>query len=106
MERNGTLVLALFLCWTLLAVPLPAYALRCGNWLVDEGDTKPYVYRACGEPDYQEVTGYRYTGRSKLKIEIWFYDFGPQRFTQTLTFHGNRLVRIEAGEYGIKTYRK
>lgn len=106
MERNGNLAIVFLLCCALVAAPLPAHALRCGSRVVDEGDTKPYVYRACGEPDYQEVTGYQYTGRGRLKIEIWFYDLGPQKFTQTLTFHGNRLVRIEAGEYGTKTFRK
>lgn len=83
-----------------------AFGLRCGNDLVDEGDTKVDVYRACGEPDYRDVTGFREIGRSTVKIEIWFYDFGPQKFTQTLTFYGNRLARIEAGDYGTKTFGK
>ena len=77
-----------------------ALALRCGSHLVAEGDTKLQVLGACGEPDYKEWIGYREIGPDTVRIESWFYDFGSLRFTQTLTFHGSRLIRIEAGDYG------
>ncbi|MCG6893018.1 MAG: DUF2845 domain-containing protein [Desulfobacteraceae bacterium] len=106
MRCHRIVAVTVVLCTALLVVPPAAFSLRCGSQIVERGDTKQRVYRACGEPDYQEVTGFQDIGRATVKIEIWFYDFGPQKFTQTLTFHGNRLVRIEAGDYGVKTFRK
>ena len=97
---------SVILVMVVLLSSAPALALRCGTKVIERGDSKQRVYRACGEPDYQDVIGVRYLGNSEVKIEIWYYDFGTQKFTQTLTFHGNRLVRIEAGDYGEKTFRK
>ena len=83
---------------SLMIIAADAHAFRCGNALVAEGDTKIDVLRACGEPDYREFIGSREIGPNTVTMEIWVYDFGPLKFTQTLTFHGHRLVRIEAGD--------
>lgn len=47
----------------------------------------------------------RYRGRKQacrisINIEEWFYNFGRHRFTRTLIFENNRLVKIDVGSYG------
>ena len=50
---TNKLVLALLL--TLITSPIQA--MRCGNRLVQEGDTKLEVLRKCGEPTFSEGSG-------------------------------------------------
>lgn len=70
-ERTGYLLLV-----ALLSIPLAIQArepMRCGNELVDRGDTKEQVLRACGEPDY--VDGYR-----------WYYQTGQTEPARIVVF--------------------
>ena len=94
----------------------PAWALRCGNRIVVEGDYKFQVLRRCGEPDYKESrVEYRSTrlrGSSVLQpgidvnqmvpilVEEWTYDFGPNRFVEVLYFEAGRVVGIRSLGYG------
>lgn len=76
---------------------LPAYALRCGTDIVDEGDLKFEVLESCGEPISREVIGYvdsvRLNDRIRvMNIEEWIYQIHGNY--QSLEFEGNRLVRI------------
>ena len=66
---------------------------RCGNALVEKGDTTYEVLRACGGPDYREYLPH-------TAEEAWFYDCGANRFIKILTFRNSRLRRIDTGGYG------
>ena len=73
-----------------------AGTLRCGSKLINEGDRAFEVQRKCGEPEYRDLVGYTggNYGDRELVIEEWVY--GPTNgMLSTLTFQGNRLVRIE-----------
>jgi hypothetical protein len=107
--RTLIVLLVLLFC---AGVP-PAYALRCGNRLVDVGDGQATVLRKCGEPATREwrviyrpqlvsdpVTGFPRTEYVPVEIEVWLYNFGPQRFMQELSFEAGRLITIEPLEYG------
>ena len=60
----------------------------------DFDEEHTYYYR-------QTPSGRHYQGCKEIvTIEEWFYNFGPNRFTQTLIFENNRLVNIVRGEYG------
>ena len=86
---------------------------NCGEptW-VDERQEERIVrhcYRSPTSPDFdREFNEYRYQRDGRwytgckifVTIEEWFYNFGPNRLTQTLTFENNRLVHIETGRYG------
>lgn len=86
---------------------------NCGEptW-VDQREEERIVrhcYRGYPSQDFgQEYHEYRYQRDGKwytgckifVIIEEWFYNFGPNRLTQTLTFENNRLVHIETGRYG------
>lgn len=78
-----------------------AAALRCGTDLITEGDYAYEVRRACGEPDAIRPLGdplYRDRGPSE---EIWYYDFGDNRFLRALHFREGRLRRIETADRGM-----
>jgi hypothetical protein len=102
-----------------------ADSMRCGNKLVYSGDTTYTVRTKCGEPDdvihrseirtvSHEVSAPCEDRQSRAKcsrtvetsvevvIDEWTYDFGSNRFIETLRFEDGKLVRIKDGEYGQK----
>jgi len=93
-----------------LVFPVPsAWALRCGNRIVDAGDSKFDVLVRCGEPAAIEQRGEELIektaeGRTRSSIvttEEWIYNFGPTQFLSILTFRDERLVSIEQRGYGF-----
>lgn len=82
---------------TAVLLAAPAFGLRCGSDLVDEGDFKIEVLKACGEPLSREVIGTRETpyggGELELLLEEWIVDNGNNYYR--LLFEGNRLILIE-----------
>ncbi len=112
--------LGLILLLTLIA--LPGQAMRCGNRLVQKGDTKLEVVNKCGEPTFSEGSGIieqedeiaaadrlndqllligRHQSRFSQPVESWHYNCGANRFSRVLTFVGPYLQRIETAERGI-----
>ncbi|MDF1818719.1 MAG: DUF2845 domain-containing protein [Immundisolibacteraceae bacterium] len=112
--------LGLMLLLTLIA--LPGQAMRCGNRLVQKGDTKLEVVNKCGEPTFSEGSGIieqedeiaaadrlndqllligRHQSRFSQPVESWHYNCGANRFSRVLTFVGPYLQRIETAERGI-----
>ena len=90
----------LFLCNAALA---DSMTLRCGNKLVEIGDTADAVRRVCGEPDSieRDTKTFRNGGRlggicfhGTVPIERWRYDRGSTRFTAILVLADGKLVRI------------
>lgn len=92
----------------------PVYALRCGNRLVDVGDSQSTVVRKCGKPVTTEqrvvyrpqpgqdpFTDSLHTIYALVVIEVWLYNFGPRRFMQELSFEAGRLITIEPLGYGF-----
>ena len=82
----------------LLLQGAPAAALRCGSELIDEGDLKHEVLRACGEPVSREIIGTserpgQGSRENVLLLEEWIIE--SRRYYYSLIFEGNRLVRIE-----------
>lgn len=93
----------------------PAWALRCGTYLVDVGMQKTEVLQRCGTPTSQEKKTERRFVRQRsgfpnqpifierevfVDIEEWIYNFGPTQFMQRLVFEEGRLVKIEDLSYG------
>ncbi len=94
-------------CSILIAVAAPpalADALRCGNSLVQEGDTQGYVAEKCGEPSSKQTftepvyarrangTAYEVGTTSK---DVWRYKRGPGQFPAVLTFEEGVLKKLE-----------
>ena len=110
----------LLLLLTLIA--LPGQAMRCGNRLVQKGDTKLEVVNKCGEPTFTEGSGIveqedeiatadrlndqllligRHQSRFSRPVESWHYNCGANRFSRVLTFVGPYLQRIETAARGV-----
>jgi hypothetical protein len=93
-------VVFLFLPWALLSLAGQSKdtMLRCGNDLIDIGDSKNRVVYLCGQPFSKEVIGHTELPENKGGIEFiierWTYDTSVRYFT-ILTFKGDRLVRME-----------
>lgn len=117
---------ALFLALVLLMEP--AYALRCGNRIVSEGDHQLKIQKYCGEPtaiQYRTIyrsgfpaTRYRH-GRSEInpagasnellihnrslvevQIEEWTYNFGPRRLMRVIRFENGVVTDVRHIGYG------
>lgn len=74
-----------------IVVSEQSVALRCGNKLVDVGDSKPKVNFVCGEPDYKELREIAYpdycSNRVDFNEQSSFYYRGRSR--QYLPHHLN-----------------
>jgi hypothetical protein len=107
----------LVLTLLLSAPPAEAASLRCGSELASEGATKADVLMKCGEPamrDSREVkVKVKNTDRSgedgdetsesvtvTRVIDMWIYNFGPNRFMQIAEFENGVLVEVRSGGYG------
>jgi hypothetical protein len=100
---------ALFLSAPLMLIPQSSFAMRCGNNLVDVGDTKIIVLKKCGEPTLKEEVGEDFTrendslGRrgEKRYVEQWTYNFGSSRLIYVLTIKNGRVVDIQTTDKGF-----
>lgn len=103
MRRTALLILVL-----LLASP-HAFAMRCGNRLVTEGDQDFQVRDRCGDPFWTD----RYTNveiigahgpieeQREVQFDIWYYNFGPRQLLRQLIFRDGRLLREDTLGYGV-----
>jgi len=86
-----------------------AYAMRCGNHLVEPGDYKDDVIAQCGEPDSVEThtkvvsTAIHFSGRTidlqqyeEIQVEEWIYNLGRLRLRQYLRFENGRLKEVKS----------
>lgn len=75
-----------------------ATTLRCGNELVQVGDSKFIVEEYCGAPRSKdlvaETTYYDGFKKQKLMVEEWIYEL-RYGYYDILTFRGNRLIKME-----------
>lgn len=80
-------------------------ALRCGASLVSNNAWPIEVEERCGAPDYiAEYPSAAVPGLGVVQTEMhWYYNPGPQRFIQRLTFRNGKLARVESLGYGFHT---
>ena len=109
-------IAALALCAATLLTGSTAFAMRCDNRLVVDGDAPSRVRSLCGDPadattrvESRSITVHRRLSDGTIvsesvmvsvQVEVWVYDFGPRRFMRELTFEDGRLVRIRTLGYG------
>jgi hypothetical protein len=97
----------------LTAFPVaPAYAgdtLRCDGRVVGTGDRDIQVRARCGDPYWVERrTDVLVRGedgpleqRVAIEVEVWYYNFGPNRLMQRLAFRDGVLVGLTTLGYGV-----
>ncbi|UXY17076.1 DUF2845 domain-containing protein [Chitiniphilus purpureus] len=93
------------LCLLLAAAPLHADStLRCGNLLVQPGDSASHVIGRCGAPQtratsVEPVFATNRHGRThqvgSIEVQRWTYDRGPNQFNARLRFEDGTLQRID-----------
>jgi hypothetical protein len=99
-------VCSLLLSLGLSAAPARADSMRCGDGFVENGSSMYEVQSLCGAPSFTiQRVDYRRFGNAVVQVSIdqWTYDFGPNRFIQTVTFEQGVVVSIVSGHYGTKT---
>jgi hypothetical protein len=102
-----SVIVSLFAVVAVLGASSTAKALQCGERLVEIGDAQAYVRSVCGEPSSATTraetrTEWRTTGVAPhqvrtqvtitVQIDVWVYDWGPERFMEELRFEGGVLV--------------
>ena len=105
--------LAVFCFFLVCLSTVPAWALRCGNRLVSLGEPQTAVLHKCGEPntterrvtyrvqpDYDAFGVPRAAVYISVVIDVWLYNFWPQRFMQELSFEDGRLLDVRSLGYG------
>ena len=96
-------VILLCVCSTFMSVS--GYAAefdtcRCANGLASKGDSKEEVLQECGKPmakhsRYQRIRG------SRMHVEEWVYNFGPNEFMQAIIFDSDgKVVSVTSLGYG------
>jgi Protein of unknown function (DUF2845) len=103
------LVIALGLLLGLSIMPASAAGMRCGQALLELGDSMSRVEQHCGEPAernqfsapfyFIDNWGNRRYGGEQLYTE-WVYNFGPQRFMMRVRFVGSEITAITQLGYG------
>jgi Protein of unknown function (DUF2845) len=89
--------------------PLPRAP--CEPAVIDVGDRKLELLLECGEPvtadrrrERRAVTtrfAHEATGESvTVEVEVWAYNFGPNRLTELVTIVDGWVVKVERGSYG------
>jgi len=88
-------ILVLISC--LLLTVNTAFALRCGNDIIEIGDRLFNVLKKCGEPVSKEVVGYTITKDKKRGLKIEELVYGPKHgYYYYLIFEGGILVEIKS----------
>jgi hypothetical protein len=103
----------LFSCMALAAllffIDATAFAFRCNDRIVSEGDTKAEVIMKCGEPQAKDArteevltkSDVRRKRKTTISIDEWTYNFGPSSFIRVLTFTNGKLTDIKETTYGV-----
>jgi len=99
-----------------------AWALRCGNRIIQEGMSETRVIQLCGEPFSTRYLGYVlrpyvvkrpsgigglssqrhvYAGfHQELAVTEMLFNFGPRKLMRRIRFEGGLLTSIETAGYG------
>jgi len=122
MKLTPVCLLTIFLLVFGFSTRVLAIGLKCGTRLITVGYTKSKVISECGVPDYKEEwveerimrdfhspTYYKdddewnrepFLVKTVVRIEEWYYNFGPTRLTHYLKFRNGKLIKITIGERG------
>jgi hypothetical protein len=103
MHRYGFLILVL-----LLASP-SAFAMRCGNRIVDVGAQDFQVRERCGEPfwtdHYSSIEILGAYGpleqQQSVQFDVWYYNFGPSQLMRRIVFRNGIALRESTLGYGV-----
>ena len=100
-------------CAWLVSGAASADTLRCGSRLISEGDTIDKVLQYCGEPVARKRTWITrqprfeyggqeipFEGTEDVPVDLWTYDFGPNKLMRRIRFVAGKVESIETLEHG------
>jgi Protein of unknown function (DUF2845) len=70
-----------------------ADTMRCGNKLVEVGDSQAAVQALCGAPATVQQ-GIQAKGTAQVPVETWTYNRGPNQLLVTIRFVNGQVVAI------------
>jgi hypothetical protein len=98
----------------LLPVLGSAQTIRCGSKLISLGSSQVEVTAQCGDPtQVNHSAGYQGTVRTSIprdviggsvdevQVEIWIYNFGPNKLMQRIRFENGIVTGIDSLGYGF-----
>ncbi|HET6545438.1 MAG TPA: DUF2845 domain-containing protein [Rhodanobacteraceae bacterium] len=93
----------------ILASPA-AFALRCGNSVINQGLQDFQVRERCGAPfwadDYYAIEVLGVDGpierQREIQYDVWYYNFGPRELMRRLVFRDGVLMREDTLGYGVR----
>jgi hypothetical protein len=117
------LSMAMMVLLTAAGVAISADTMRCGTRLIIIGDPADKLLTECGSPttvdEWEEERVYHfrtpphpdqfrtyehyekgYRVRKFVKVELWTYNHGPNRFIEYVRIENGKIVKIETGKYG------
>jgi hypothetical protein len=97
----------------LIASGASADSVRCGSKVITEGDTIEKVREYCGEPTETQRTWMTrqprfeyggqeipFEGSEDVPVDLWTYDFGPNKLVRRIRFIAGKVDSIETREHG------
>jgi hypothetical protein len=101
--RNSSSRSAAMLLGILAVGCLPGLAsasMRCGSKVIDKGTSSAVVTSFCGAAtQVDRVTGIG----ADVQIEVWTYNFGPNRLMQRLRIEDGIVVDVQSLGYGFNS---
>jgi hypothetical protein len=107
---NKWLMVAVVACVPALAM---AQSLRCDRKIISQGASRAEVTAFCGDPVqvdqksvYYPISSVTHRANSitgpavEIQVEVWIYNFGPNKLMQRIQFEDGVVVRIESLGYG------
>ncbi len=82
---------------SLIAAPAGA-GFRCGQKLIQEGDSVAHLLLECGEPMLRQTIAVDNTSTTEGIVEQWTYNFGLGTFLTIVTIEAGKVAVIEEGE--------
>ena len=87
-----------------------ADSMRCGSKLMTDGDPQDKVAAYCGQPAsierHEILRGYGYHNNIpihssyEVSVELWTYNFGPNKLMYRLRFEDGLLVDVDTLSHG------
>ena len=112
-QLNARIRLVGILSGLLIASGATADSVRCGSKVITEGDLIEKVREYCGEPTETQRTWMTrqprfeyggqeipFEGSEDVPVDLWTYDFGPNKLVRRIRFIAGKVDSIEAREHG------
>ena len=112
-KMNARIRLVGILSGLLIASGATADSVRCGSKVITEGDPIEKVREYCGEPTETQRTWMTrqprfeyggqeipFEGSEDVPVDLWTYDFGPNKLVRRIRFIAGKVDSIETREHG------